>query len=334
MARLVGKLANICADLPNTTLKTASITKALTGGDDLEAERKFQDSFSFTPFARLLFSTNYELQSDERCEAFLRRWLVIPFDRTFQPSEQHPRGSLDARLAASIELSGVLNRALTVRRPLLARGAFTQSESIKAAWRHTRERPDPIAIWLEKQTIEDSEDFVPRGELHRQYSLWAVEQKHPAISPKAFMNTIRDLRPALKEGQRTVSGRREHVFLGLGLKAETQESTPSHHSHDVSQISQSAGVEGERKDCEQRSERSTSNDCKNGVNGVLDVQRQGAQGGQAAISPENTNDSNGGDNQRPHTPGLPSEQNSVTTDVIAASNPDLFDSEGDCALDI
>ena len=334
VARLVGKLANICADLPNTRLKTASILKAVTGGDDLEAERKFQDSFSFTPFARLIFSTNYELESDEGCDAFYRRMLVIPFARTFSPSEQLPRGHLDTRLASSAELSGLLNRALDVRPQLQARGAFTEGESIKAAWRFTRERPDPVAIWLEKEATEDSEAFVPRGELHRQYSLWAAEQKHPAMSSKEFMSTIRQLRPALTEGQRTVSGRREHVFLGLGLKAETPECTPSHHSHEVFQISQSAGVKGEGENCEHKNENSTINDCKIGVNGMHEVQGQGVQDGQASGAPQMTKDRDQGDDQGSKTPCTLSEQNSVTDGGIAPSKTDLFDSEGECFLDI
>jgi len=52
--RLLGKLANICADLPSAHLAGTSVFKALTGGDDVLAERKFMDSFEFRPFARLV----------------------------------------------------------------------------------------------------------------------------------------------------------------------------------------------------------------------------------------------------------------------------------------
>src|SRR5262249_30584222 len=57
-ARLVGKLCNIGADLPTAALSGTSMFKALTGGDLIPAERKFESSFEFRPFARLLFSAN------------------------------------------------------------------------------------------------------------------------------------------------------------------------------------------------------------------------------------------------------------------------------------
>src|SRR5207302_650232 len=58
-ARLLGKLANICADLPSDHLTGTSVFKAITGGDAIAAEYKYRDSFEFAPFCRLLFSANY-----------------------------------------------------------------------------------------------------------------------------------------------------------------------------------------------------------------------------------------------------------------------------------
>jgi P4 family phage/plasmid primase-like protien len=57
-SRLYGKLANICTDLPGERLSSSAMFKAVTGCDRITAEVKYRDSFEFTPFARLLFSTN------------------------------------------------------------------------------------------------------------------------------------------------------------------------------------------------------------------------------------------------------------------------------------
>ncbi len=51
-ARLVGKLANVCPDLPSAHLSSTSMFKALTGGDVLSAEYKYHDSFEYVPFAK------------------------------------------------------------------------------------------------------------------------------------------------------------------------------------------------------------------------------------------------------------------------------------------
>jgi phage/plasmid-associated DNA primase len=77
-ARLVGKLANICPDLPTSHLASTSIFKALTGGDVVTTEYKHKDSFEFTPFCKLLFSANKPPQSDDSTHGLFRRWQVIP----------------------------------------------------------------------------------------------------------------------------------------------------------------------------------------------------------------------------------------------------------------
>ena len=85
-ARLVGKLANICPDLPSDHLTSTSVFKAITGGDKIAAERKYADGFDYRPFARLVFSANHPPRSGDASHAFYRRWLVVPFDRTFEPT--------------------------------------------------------------------------------------------------------------------------------------------------------------------------------------------------------------------------------------------------------
>ncbi len=70
-AQLVGKLANISADLPTKHLQDTAIFKAVTGRDRIEAERKFKPAFSFFPYVRLLFSTNHVPRSKDTSEAFL-----------------------------------------------------------------------------------------------------------------------------------------------------------------------------------------------------------------------------------------------------------------------
>jgi putative DNA primase/helicase len=81
VSRLVGKLANICPDLPSAHLASTSTFKALTGGDEMAAEYKFKNGFDYAPFCKLLFSANQPPRSDDATHGFFRRWQVIPFGR-------------------------------------------------------------------------------------------------------------------------------------------------------------------------------------------------------------------------------------------------------------
>jgi len=218
VARLVGKLANICPDLPSAHLAGTSTFKALTGGDVLLAERKYMDSFEFTPFARLLFSANHPPRSSDSSHAFFRRWVVVPFTRTFTPDQAIPRDVLDAQLASPNELSGVLNKALDALPGLLTNG-FIESESMRQAWNEFRENTDPVAVWLEENTVWAPELLVPKRDLLGEYNKSARREQRPPMTPMAFGQAIKRLHPDIQEAQRTVGGAVTWVWLGVGLKS-------------------------------------------------------------------------------------------------------------------
>ncbi|MEJ7743191.1 MAG: phage/plasmid primase, P4 family [Nocardioidaceae bacterium] len=98
-SRLQGMLANICADLPATDLKSSSVFKGITGGDRITAERKYHDSYDLYPFCKLIFSANTAPRTPDASDAFFQRWIVVPFDRTFRGEvTEIPSRELDARL--------------------------------------------------------------------------------------------------------------------------------------------------------------------------------------------------------------------------------------------
>jgi P4 family phage/plasmid primase-like protien len=217
-ARLVGKLCNIGTDLPTAALAGTSMFKALTGGDCITAERKFETSFEFQPFARLLFSANSAPRSDDATHGFFRRWLVIPFNKTFDESDPAtiPRAVLDARLSQPGELSGLLNRALDAL-PVIRQGRFTESASTRAALEEFRATTDPLAVWLDQQTVERPDAMVPKDRLRSAYAQVCQEAGRPIMPDTQFTAALKRLRPRIQTAQRRVDGKPTRVFIGLGF---------------------------------------------------------------------------------------------------------------------
>jgi len=233
VSRLVGKLANICADLPSEHLAGTSTFKALTGGDTLPAEYKFKDSFDLDPFARLVFSANHPPRSADSSSAFFRRWTVIPFDRSFDDTaEEIPRDILDARLQAPEELSGLLNKALDGLRRVQRQRRFTESESVKAAWRDFHATTDPLAVWLDRNTIDDPDAVVIKHVLRVAYNAAVERDGRPAMTAKAFGQAIYKLRPNIDEKQRTIGNKLQWCYVGIGLRTYMDDSHDSHDSRD------------------------------------------------------------------------------------------------------
>ena len=90
VAELYGKLANIFADLPSRRLYSSSMLKTLVSGDPITAERKHERPFVFRNVAKLIFSANAIPGTSDRSHAFYRRWMIVPFEHTFNGEGGNP----------------------------------------------------------------------------------------------------------------------------------------------------------------------------------------------------------------------------------------------------
>ncbi len=220
VAQLVGKLANICPDLPSASLAGSSVFKLITGGDCITGECKFKQPFPFVPFARLVFSANHFPRSADASHAYFRRWIILPFERTFDPSEQIPREVLDAQLAAPSELSGLLNKALGAVAAIRTRGGLHEPESVSGAGHEFVQLTDPVAAWLNSTTMQSPDGIVAKDALLAEYNRTAVREGRPIITPTALGLAIKRFIPGIKDAQRKVEGRRQWVWLGLWLRTQ------------------------------------------------------------------------------------------------------------------
>ena len=226
VARLLGKLANICPDLPSEDLAGTSIFKAITGGDSLLAERKFKDSFEFTPFARLVFAANHPPRSQDASSAFFRRWIVVPFEQTFKPGDPGtiPRDQLDKMLADPVELSGVLNKALQALASIRKNRGLSESDSTCQALEDFRQTTDPLAVWLDRNTVVDSNAVVSCDLLCQEYNHACAANGRPTVSKQSFGRALTQLRVTVKRQQRTLINGLTGCYVGIGLRTNDIES--------------------------------------------------------------------------------------------------------------
>lgn len=231
-SRLVGTLANLAADLPSRHLQDTSLFKAAVAGDRITAERKFAPSFEFWNYARLLFSANQPPRSDDASHGYFRRWLVLNFEKTFDPASPDfiPREVLDAELAKPEELSGLLNRALDELHTVLSEG-FTETASTRQAHQAFMEETNPIAVWLEQCTTDEPLDpakpedslYAVKATLHRRYNDDCIAKKRPPVTKISFGKTLKRLKPGLTEGQKefeTDGKKKMHdIWWGIRLRS-------------------------------------------------------------------------------------------------------------------
>ena len=222
-ARLYGKLANICPDLPTDCLAGTSIFKAITGEDRLVGENKFCPAFEFTPYSRLIFSTNHLPRTRDSSPAFWDRWLVAPFQRTFRGTGRElSRTALDRQLHDPKELSGLLNKVLEVR-PSVRQHGFTVSPSMTAALRDYQNEVDPIAEFLSTALRPDPQGMVRKTEVYEAYELFAEQHGQTPLTNGVFWKRVKAWTQGWQKVQRKIDGKAQRVLLGIRLEINSQD---------------------------------------------------------------------------------------------------------------
>ena len=224
-ASLYGKLANICPDLPSERLATSATFKAITGGDRITTEFKYCDSFEFMPFARLLFSANRLPASNDGSQAFFDRWLIVPFPNRFRHTRgETPRSVLQHRLCTRSELSGALNKALDALLRVRRSCRFTEPRESRIAVTKYQAANDTMAAWLDEYTVASHEATVAQSELHAAYASYCHQCRRRPAAKQAFGGLLRALRPGTQVAQRSFSGCRIWVYVGIGLRYSGEDS--------------------------------------------------------------------------------------------------------------
>ncbi len=169
-----------------------------------------------------------QTRSDDPTHGFFRRWLVIPFTRTFDEKSPNtvPRAVLDTRLSEPAELSGLLNRALDAL-PAIRTGRFTESASTRAALNEFKQTTDPLAVWLDSNTVTRPDAVTPKDQIRSAYGRACQEAGRPIMPDTQFTRALKTLRPGVEIAQRRINGKPAYVFMGLGFVFQDQEAPDS-----------------------------------------------------------------------------------------------------------
>ena len=109
----------ISADLKSQKLTTTGNSKTLVPEDPVRAQKKYGHPFCYRNTAKLIFSTNKIPDSYDKSYAYLKRWLILSFDKVFHGITKDT--NLINKLTTPEELSGMLNLALIALRQLKKR---------------------------------------------------------------------------------------------------------------------------------------------------------------------------------------------------------------------
>lgn len=215
LTEMIGKLANICADLRTGSYKDSENLKMLTGNDRMNAEPKGLEGFNFKPYAKLLFSANEVPRViGEESDAIYRRMMVLTIDRKPEKPDIYLEEKLKKQTPYFIRL------CVEALRRLYERGEFVNCPDSIEAVAHARRDNNSVDAFIQDECILGSGYEYERSALYNLYAQYcAAETRTPKSKPQ-FFSILRD--KGLKE--RKSGGVR--YFVGLTKRTETPEEIP------------------------------------------------------------------------------------------------------------
>lgn len=219
-ASLENKLLNVSAEneTPRGRYLDSQDVKAITGGDEIKAEFKGKDVFTFRPICKMIFAVNTVPNFNDRSHGLLRRMKIVPFNVIFRTEDGTADIDLDKKLKK--ELPGILNFAIEgLIRLRKNKFQFTKSEVMDKALEDYEQLIDPYVEFIDGYVIFEGRST--RKEVYNTFLNWARVTNHKIMSevtPKRFWA---DFRAACeKKGYVIKDIKSSERFVNISLKSE------------------------------------------------------------------------------------------------------------------
>jgi len=210
-AELVGKLANIHADIPKKAIRYTGKFKMLTGGDTITVEKKYKDPFSFTNTARLIFSANELPEVSDKTYAFWRRWIIVEFPNKFPPNPD-----LIKELTTEEELSGFLNQVLRAMERIELLGKPTMTDSVEKAMEKWMRQSNSVYAFVQDCIVKDIHAFESKDTVYSAYTEYCEINDLRPLSKNVFARELPRFVKVTTE-RRRINGERKRVWVGIKI---------------------------------------------------------------------------------------------------------------------
>ncbi|EFY06709.1 DNA primase family protein [Succinatimonas hippei] len=185
---IYNKLANICDDNSSMHIKDPAMLKILSSGGNYQTEFKGKDSFSYTPFCKLIFCMNKLPKINDNGQAVQRRLVIIPFNRSIPENEQDT--ALKKKLTKDSAIEYGIRIAIEGLNRLLENNKFTESEKIDQQLNNYLGYNNPIADFVKKKGGIEYLLSNYCGDIYSEYQRYCEENCSEKISIQMFGKQI------------------------------------------------------------------------------------------------------------------------------------------------
>lgn len=189
-AELFGKLANIGDDIGDEFIANPAIFKKVVSGDRVNAERKGQDPFDFTCYAKMLFSANSIPRIKDKSGAVIDRLIIVPFDASFSKNDPDYDPYIKYKLRDDSVMEYLINLGIAGLKRILENQAFTESKKVEENLKEYEENNNPILLFFQEQ---GEEDIIGKATKHvyQQYASFCLANSFQQLSNIEFSKQVK-----------------------------------------------------------------------------------------------------------------------------------------------
>lgn len=167
---LYNKLANIGDDIEGNYIEDLGIFKKLTSGESVRAEQKGKDMFSFSNYAKLIFSANEIPRTKDTTGAVLDRLILIPFNAKFLETDKDYNPLISEQLLQEEAQEYLIQLSLKALKKLLTSRQFEKNYGVEELKKEYEKTNNPIEYFIELEKKDfDGEDTQKVYDRYRAY---------------------------------------------------------------------------------------------------------------------------------------------------------------------
>ena len=170
-ASLIGKAANIYADLPADTLQDISNIRTITSRDTITVRQIYQSAVQITPYATMIFSTNVMPSMKGFRQPDKDRLILIDFPNRFRFSgHEVPKDQLLAQLTNEKELAGIAHKSLVKYKQAVVNNKLSVSgHSIELGNLYAQETDKVLAFVDKCIRVGNGNDYLTAKQLREKF---------------------------------------------------------------------------------------------------------------------------------------------------------------------
>jgi len=229
-ADLYGKLANTCSDISSSKLKDIEAFKLIASGDDISAEKKNRDPFTFVPFTKLMFSANTPpLPNEELDDAYYKRWILLVFGmkkKDFLDKSKDVvinRDMLKEIQQDENELSDLLYLGVQAAKKLIKERWLSggqKTRDIDIIREEYLRKAMPVKAWVEDNCVLGPDYEGEKPDMFADFIEYCNKERLPGLgSVIALGMKLIELYPGVEDVKVGTRKDRKHVWKGITLRS-------------------------------------------------------------------------------------------------------------------